>query len=46
MPRIKHVAIRTPDPAKTAAFYKEVFGLEERTIGPELGVPARANQKT
>ncbi len=29
MPRIKHIAIRTPDPAKTAAFYKEVFGLEE-----------------
>jgi methylmalonyl-CoA/ethylmalonyl-CoA epimerase len=29
MPRIKHIAIRTSDPAKTAAFYKEVFGLEE-----------------
>ena len=29
MPRIKHVAIRTPDPEKTAAFYKEVFGLRE-----------------
>ncbi|HEY3111987.1 MAG TPA: VOC family protein [Chloroflexota bacterium] len=29
MARIKHVAIRTPDPEKTAAFYKEVFGLEE-----------------
>jgi methylmalonyl-CoA/ethylmalonyl-CoA epimerase len=29
MPRIKHIAIRTPDPAKTAAFYKEVFGLQE-----------------
>lgn len=29
MARIKHIAIRTPDPAKTAAFYKEVFGLEE-----------------
>ena len=29
MPRIKHVAIRTKDPARTAAFYKEVFGLEE-----------------
>ena len=29
MPRIKHVAIRTADPAKTAAFYKERFGLEE-----------------
>lgn len=29
MPRIKHIAIRTPDPEKTAAFYCQVFGLEE-----------------
>jgi catechol 2,3-dioxygenase-like lactoylglutathione lyase family enzyme len=29
MVRIKHIAIRTPDPEKTAAFYKEVFGLKE-----------------
>jgi catechol 2,3-dioxygenase-like lactoylglutathione lyase family enzyme len=29
MVRIKHIAIRTPDPEKTANFYKEVFGLEE-----------------
>jgi catechol 2,3-dioxygenase-like lactoylglutathione lyase family enzyme len=29
MVRIKHIAIRTPDPEKTAGFYKEVFGLEE-----------------
>ena len=29
MARIKHIALRTPDPDKTAAFYKEVFGLEE-----------------
>jgi predicted enzyme related to lactoylglutathione lyase len=29
MARIKHIAIRTPDPEKTAAFYEEVFGLEE-----------------
>lgn len=29
MPRIKHIAIRTPDPEKTAAFYTKVFGLEE-----------------
>ncbi len=29
MPRIKHIAIRTPDPEKTAAFYINVFGLEE-----------------
>jgi lactoylglutathione lyase len=27
--RIKHIAIRTPDPEKTAAFYKDVFGLKE-----------------
>ena len=29
MAKIKHIAIRTPDPDKTATFYKEVFGLEE-----------------
>ncbi|HEY7496846.1 MAG TPA: VOC family protein [Candidatus Tectomicrobia bacterium] len=29
MAKIKHIAIRTPDPEKTATFYKEVFGLEE-----------------
>src|SRR5918999_4113520 len=29
MARIKHIAIRTPDPEKTAAVYKEVFGLQE-----------------
>ena len=29
MARIKHIAIRTPDPEKTAAFYKSVFDLEE-----------------
>src|SRR5262249_49925829 len=29
MAKIKHIAIRTPNPDKTAAFYKEVFGLEE-----------------
>ncbi|PKB83718.1 MAG: hypothetical protein BZY88_01370 [SAR202 cluster bacterium Io17-Chloro-G9] len=29
MAKIKHVAIRTPDPEKTAAFYKKVFDLEE-----------------
>jgi catechol 2,3-dioxygenase-like lactoylglutathione lyase family enzyme len=27
--RIKHIAIRTPDPEKTAAFYKDVLGLKE-----------------
>jgi len=29
MAKIKHIAIRTPDPEKTATFYKEVFGLQE-----------------
>jgi catechol 2,3-dioxygenase-like lactoylglutathione lyase family enzyme len=29
MARIKHIAIRTSDPEKTAAFYKDVFGLQE-----------------
>ena len=29
MAKIKHIALRTSDPEKTAAFYKEVFGLEE-----------------
>lgn len=29
MPRIKHIAIRTPNPEETAAFYVKVFGLEE-----------------
>lgn len=29
MARIKHIALATDDPAKTAAFYKEVFGLKE-----------------
>src|SRR6266511_1355695 len=29
MTRIKHIAIRTPDPEKTAAFYKDVLGLKE-----------------
>lgn len=29
MVRIKHIAIRTPDPEKTAAFYKDVLGLKE-----------------
>jgi len=29
MPRIKHIALTTQNPAKTAAFYKEAFGLRE-----------------
>jgi catechol 2,3-dioxygenase-like lactoylglutathione lyase family enzyme len=29
MSRIKHIALTTQDPAETAAFYKEAFGLRE-----------------
>ena len=29
MARIKHIALHTEDPVKTAEFYKEVFGLQE-----------------
>jgi glyoxylase I family protein len=33
MAKIKHIAIRTQDIEKTAAFYKEAFGLEQVGIG-------------
>ena len=29
MGKIKHIAIRTHDPAKTAAFYRQAFGLAQ-----------------
>jgi len=29
MARIKHIALSTDDPAKTAEFYKKTFGLTE-----------------
>ena len=29
MPRIKHIALHTENPDKTAQFYKDVFGLQE-----------------
>ncbi len=35
MARIKHIALHTEDPAKTAAFYKEVFGLYELDRKPD-----------
>ena len=35
MARIKHIALHTEDPAKTAAFYKEVFGLHELDRKPD-----------
>lgn len=33
MAQIKHIAIRTNDVDKTAAFYKEAFGLEQVGVG-------------
>jgi len=33
MARIKHIAIRTHEVEKTAAFYKEAFGLEQVGLG-------------
>ncbi len=38
MPRIKHIALTTKDPAKTAAFYKEAFGLKELRRSPNGAV--------
>ncbi len=33
MAKIKHIAIRTADPEKTAAFYQEIFGLKKAGLG-------------
>ena len=33
MAQIKHIAIRTQDVEKTAAFYKDAFGLEQVGVG-------------
>lgn len=30
MAKLKHIALTTQDPAKTAAFYKEAFGMREK----------------
>jgi len=38
MPRIKHIALTTKDPGKTAAFYKEAFGLQEVRRAPNGAV--------
>src|SRR3974377_2610863 len=38
MPRIKHIALTTKDPAKVAAFYKEAFGLQEIRRAPNGAV--------
>jgi catechol-2,3-dioxygenase len=31
MPKIRHLAIKTKDPARLAKFYEEVFGMMSRT---------------
>ena len=38
MARIKHIALTTENPAKTAAFYKEAFGLRELRRSPNGAV--------
>ena len=38
MPRIRHIALTTKDPAQTAAFYKEAFGLKELRRSPNGAV--------
>ena len=38
MPRIKHIALTTKDPGKTAAFYKEAFGMLEIRRAPNGAV--------
>src|SRR5438034_10126941 len=35
MARIKHIALSTDDPAKTADFYKQTFGLTELRREPK-----------
>ena len=38
MPRIRHIALTTADPARTAAFYKEAFGMREIRRSPNGAV--------
>ena len=38
MARIRHIALTTKDPAKTAHFYKEAFGLKEVRRSPNGAV--------
>src|SRR5260370_35845545 len=38
MARIRHIALTTKDPAKTALFYKEAFGLKEIRRSPNGAV--------
>jgi catechol 2,3-dioxygenase-like lactoylglutathione lyase family enzyme len=38
MARIRHIALTTENPSKTAAFYKEAFGLKEVRRSPNVAV--------
>ena len=38
MAKLKHIALTTQDPAKTAAFYKEAFGMREIRRNPRGAV--------
>ena len=38
MPKIRHIALSTNDPIKTAAFYKEAFGMQEIRRAPNGAV--------
>ena len=39
MAQIRHLAIRTENPEKLAAFYTEVFGFKDLHRGPHTGYP-------
>ena len=34
MPKLRHIALHTPDQEKTAEFYKQTFGMTEAWRGP------------
>jgi len=38
MPRIKHIALTTKDPARVAAFYQNAFGMQEIRRAPNGAV--------
>jgi lactoylglutathione lyase len=38
MPKIRHIALTTKDPARVAAFYKEAFGMQEVRRNPRGAV--------
>ncbi len=33
-PRIRHIALNVQDPEQCAEYYKKVFGMEEKYVGP------------